>query len=368
MGRKKALMYVVLLIVIALFVFIIVSGNKAKKSEKKDVLIPVSVITAPVVKGSIQEYLTYTGTLEGREQATVMSQTSGVVERVSMNPGQVCKIGQVLGTVENSQQEAGVEQAKAQVMAAETNYEKAQKDLTRIQQLYDDKVATKDNLEMTQLGVKSSFAQLKGAQAGLKVAQKQLDNTYLKATINGRIATKLINVGQTLGPGSPIATLVDDSAFKLKVFVPENNITKVKLKDQVEVTVDAITGKSFKGTIQSVSIAFEGEGNSYPVEIIIQKSGNQDIKAGMFARSTISTLKKDNTMLIPSAAVITNDNQTYVYVVSGNKAVKKQIEIGLKNNENSEVLSGLKSEDKVITTGKDAVSDGTLIQLGDKKS
>jgi RND family efflux transporter MFP subunit len=364
MGRKKVIMYGVMILVLVLFVFIIASGNKARKGQKKDILIPVSVLTAPVVNGSIQEYLSYTGTLEGREQATVLSQTAGVVEKVSMNPGQACKIGQVLGTVENSAQQAGVNQAKAQELAASANYEKAQKDLERIQSLYNDKVATKDNLEMTQIAVKSAFAQYKGAQAALQAANKQLDNTYLKATINGRIATKLINVGETLAPGMPIATLVDDSAFKLKIFVPENNITQVKLKDQVDVTIDAIPGKTFKGTINSVGMAFEGDGNSYPVEIIIQKNGNPDIKAGMFARSIISTLKKDNTMLIPASAVVMNDNQTYVYVVNGNKAVMKKIETGLKNDESYEVLSGLSIEDKVITTGKDAVSDGSLIQLG----
>ncbi|HNX00706.1 MAG TPA: efflux RND transporter periplasmic adaptor subunit [Candidatus Cloacimonadota bacterium] len=367
MARKKGLMYGIIFIIIVLFLFIIVTGNKARKSEKKDLVIPISVLTAKMTVGPIQEDLKYTGTLEGKEQATVLSQTAGVVETVSCTPGQKCRIGQVLGMVENSAQQAGVDQAQAQVMAAETNYEKAQKDMTRIQKLYDDKVTTKDNLELTQLSVKSAFAQLKGAQAALKAIQKQLNDTYLRATINGRVATKLIEIGQTLAPGTPVATLVDDSAFKLKIFVPESNITKINQNDQVNVTVDVIPDKVFKGTVKTVGLAIQGDGNSYPVEISIPKNGDNDLKAGMFACSTIATSKKANAMLIPADAVITNSNQTYVYVVNGTKAAIRNIVVGLKNENYYEVISGIGPNDQIITVGKDQVSDGSPIQMGESK-
>lgn len=367
MTRTKKLTLSVLAFVILLFAFIIVTGHHAKKNTKRDTLLPISVVTKDVIQGPIQESINFTGTLEGREQAEVLSQTAGVVEKILFTPGQNCSIGQVLAVVENSQQEAAVAQGSAQVMAAETNYEKAQKDLKRMETLYNSNVATKDNLEIAQMSVKSAFAQLKGAQAGLKAAQKQLSDTYIKATIQGKVATKLINLGQTVSPGTAIAQLVDDSAFKLKLLVPESNITKIKSNQSVDVTVDVIPGTTFKGRISSVGLAFDDQGTSYPVEITVNRGANKEIKAGMFARCLIGVSQKSDAMLIPREAVTIVDDQAFVYVVNGNKAAKKMIQLGLKGDLNYEVLDGLTYTDKVITIGKEQISDGSSILIGANK-
>lgn len=363
--KKTRIFAIMIIILVLLFAIAIVNGNK-KSQIKENIKLPVSVELAEVANGSIDAREIYTGTLEGKEQTDVVSQTAGVIEKILFAPGQNCKIGQVLLVVEGSQQEAAVEQAKAQVMAAETNYQKAQKDLTRIEQLYNDKVTTKDNLELTQLNVKSAFAQLKGAQAGLKAAEKLYSDTQIKATINGKIATKLVNLGQTISPGVPIARLVNDSEFKLKIYVPEVNIIALKANQTVDVTVDVLPDANITGRVKSVGLAFEGESKSYPVEIMIPHSGSNELKSGMFARCTIETGKKANALLVPENAVIIDNNEYIVYVAEGDKAIKKKIEIGLKNEQFYEVKSGLSLGMKVITNGKDQVTDGAKIVLGDK--
>ncbi len=365
MTRNKKLAFSLLVIVVLLFVYLIM-GSKKQMKKQQDLNIPVSVVTADVIKGDIEANIAYSGNLEGREQATIMSQTGGVVEKVLFTPGQVCKVGQALVQVENSQQEAGVEQAKAQVMTAETNYEKAQKDLVRIERLYNDKVATKDNLELSQLNVKAAFAQMKAAQAGLKVADKQYSDTFIKATINGRIATKEVNLGQTVAPGVEIAKIVDDSEFKLKFSVPENSIAKLRAGQSVQVMVDAVAGKVFSGKVLSVGLAPEKEGTSYPVEVLMSRQGNTEIKSGMFARCIITTEKRTNTMLVPQKAITVVNNEYFVYVAEGKKASMKKVDIGLYNQEKYEILAGISVTDKVITVGKEQITDGSLIQLGAK--
>jgi RND family efflux transporter MFP subunit len=364
-NHKIRVIGIISLAIILLFALAIYKGkskSKIKASEK----LPVTITAVSPFYGAISQIESYTGTLEGKEQADVISQTSGVIEKILFTPGQTCRIGQVLAIVENSQQEANVEQAKAQLMAAETNYEKAQKDYTRIQKLFEDNVTTRDNLEMSQLGVKSAYAQLKGAQASLKVAEKLYSDTQIKATINGRIATKLINIGQTLAPGMPIATLVNDSEFKLKVFIPEANISAMKVNQMVDITIDVLPELEIKGRIISTGLAFEGQGKSYPVEISIPHKGYEDIKAGMFARCKVITHTKDKAFLVDEKAVIVENNEYYVYIINGDKAVKTQIKTGLRDEEYYEVLEGLNENSKVVTDGKDQINEDSVIAIGEK--
>ncbi len=369
MKRKDKIRFVMItiIVIILLFAFAVTKGMSKKNIKTNDKL-PVSVETHEVQIGEISEHESYTGTLEGKEQADIISQTSGVVEKILFTPGQNCKAGQELCIIENSQQKAGVEQASAQVIAAESNYEKAQKDYARMEQLYKDKVSTKDNLELSQLNVKSAYAQLKGAQAGLMMAEKMYSDTRIKSSIEGKIATKLVNLGQTIAPGMPVARIVDDSEFKLKILVSESRISSIKKNQSVKITIDALPSLQIDGHIQSVGLAFEGEGKSYPVEITIPHKTHEDIKSGMFTRCDIKTGSNAQALLIPESALITENNEYFVYVADGNKVQKTKVEIGLRDPEHVEIINGLQKGMMVVTTGKEMLNEDSLISTGDIKN
>jgi membrane fusion protein, multidrug efflux system len=357
---RKGVVLLFIGIVVVLFLVLVMGAVTAKKKQKQEELPPISVVANPMTVGSIEEVVSYSGSLEGREQAQVVSQTAGVVTRVNFNAGDGFHAGQVMVEVESSQQEAAVDQAEAQVLAADTAYDKAQNDLNRIQRLYDSQVASKDNLEQAQLGLKSAYAQKMGAQAGLKVARKQLSDTRIPAPINGMIGNREVTLGQTLTPGTPIATVIDDREFLLKVYVPEAGVAQIKSGQTVDVSVDALGGALAKGRVRSVGLAFEQGGSAYPVEIIIPRVTG--MRAGMFARCIVSTARKDGTQLVPATAILRIDNLPYVYIAENGKAVLKKVEIGLQNDREVEILTGITPADRVITTGKDQVTDGVKIQ------
>lgn len=361
MKRKKAINIIVIAVIVIALVAVI--GGHKKKAIKADANEIFTVETATPVIGQMEERFEYTGNLEGVEQAMVTSQTAGVVQKVLFDMGKPVRVGQVLAVIENSAQQAAVEQAKAQVMAAETNYEKANKDLSRIQNLYNDKVAPKDNLEMAQLNVKSAYAQWKGAQAGQMAAEKQLSDTYIKSTLNGVVASKKVNLGQTVAPGTEIGVIVNNSSFKLLLMVPENNITRLKSNQPVTVAVDVLPQKEYVGSIKSIGLVPDQNGNSYPVEISIRNSKDNDLKAGMFSRCSIRVGQKNDAMTIPQSAVIINGKTASVYVVENGKAKSKEVQIGLKNESYYEITSGLSTDDKVITIGKELVTDGSLVKV-----
>lgn len=352
-------------VILAILGYFIVNRIVTKGSQDKTTKIAKNIFieAETAIMGNIEGKLYYTGNVEGVHEATVISQTSGIVEKLNFAIGNRCSEGQVIAVVQNAQQQAGVEQAKAQVLAAESNYEKANLDLKRIEKLNAENVATKDNLELMQLNVKSAMAQLRGAQAGLKVAEKQLADTYIKAAISGFIATKDIEKGGTVMPGSKIAHITDVSKLKIRIMVNETDVIKLKPGKIVSVKIDAMPEKNFAGVISNIGYATENGMRSYPIEVVVDNTKGMDIKSGMFARCEIIAESKENTLVIPeNAVVLNNDLTTHVFVVENGVAKKKIVTLGVKGDGKYEVVSGLSNSDKVVTTGKERLVDGVSVK------
>jgi RND family efflux transporter MFP subunit len=363
MKKRKGL--IISLAIILLIIIWAAFRITAKYSIEKDVTTStmITVHSEKVKIENIEGKISYTGTVEGINEATVISQTAGTIQKVYAEVGKKCSAGNVLVVIQNEQQQAGVEQAKAQVLLAETNYEKATKDLERTEKLFNEKVATKDNLELAQLNVKSAQAQLKGAQASLKVSEKQLSDTYIKATISGRIASKEVNLGGTVTPGTKIATLVDNSKVKVKLMVSETDVIKLKQNQEALVKVDAIPGKEFKGKISTIGLVTEQSGRSYTVEVIVDNKGDGEIKSGMFARCEIVIEQKNEVITAPEKAVIiNNDGSASVFVIETGKAFEKKVKLGIKGAGKYEILDGLKPDSKIVIEGSERLKDGIEVK------
>ena len=362
MKNKKNFLIIIAVIAVVVFLISLRLVNKAAAGKQDTQQLNQTVETSDAQMGHIEDKLNYTGNIAGINEAVIMSQTSGTIVKENVKVGDRFAANQPLFVVENDMQRANVEQAKAQVLAAETNYEKAKNDLKRIEKLFEEKVATKDNLELSQLNVKSALAGLRGSEAGLKVADKQLADTYISSKIAGKLGSKKISVGGTVAPGTEIGKIVDDSRLKVAVLVSETDIAKLKTGQKVTVTVDAIPGTVFEGKILTVGLATDKEGRSYQVEVMIDNSKNPEIKSGMFARCEIVTQVKDNVLVIPEKAIIPNNDGTkQVFVVYGGKAIAKPVTVGIKTGSLAEIISGLSVGEKVITVGQQRVENNAPV-------
>ncbi|MBM2813561.1 MAG: efflux transporter, family, subunit [Ignavibacteria bacterium] len=361
MKKGKLILWTVVLGFIAIFVIKVLSKTSDGKAAPEA---PVFAVTTQQVQvGKIDGIMNYTGTVEGIAEAAIISQTAGVIEKVNFNVGQRVAAGSVLAVIENVQQKAATEQAGAAVLAAETGYEKAKNDLARIESLFSQNVATKDNLEMSQLGVKSALAQLKGAQAAQKVAEKQLADTYIKATISGAAATKDINVGGTIAPGMRVTQVVDLSKLKIKINVNENDVAKIIVGKRVDVRIDAYPDKIFEGKIATIGLFAGINVRTYQVEVLLDNRNTHEIKSGMFARCQIMTQSNENALIVPETAVtLNNDGSANVFVIDNGKAFLKKVIVGLKNAGKYEITSGIAPGAKVAVLGKERLADGMIVR------
>ncbi len=367
---KKIILIAVVLMALVTIGIVYKAINKNNQATTTTVLQLVSVKTEQVKTSDIEGEMAYTGTVEGINEAMIVAQTSGTILKMNAIVGSKCGSGQVLAVVHNTQQTAAVQQAKAQLLAAQNSLDKAKLDLGRVERLFKDKVSTQDNLELSQLNVKAAEAQVKGADAALDVAQKQLDDTYIKTTIAGYIASKEVNLGATVAPGAKIAQIVDISKFKIKIMVSENDAVKIQTGKTVNVKVDALPRQVFEGKVSTIGLCTQEGMRSYPVEVLIDnKSQKLAIKSGMFARCVINIESKKNAIVVPeNSVIINNDGSANVFVAENGKAVNKNVVLGIKNSGKYEIVSGITADAKVITDGKERVKDGIEIKEIIKKN
>lgn len=202
------------------------------------------------------------------------------------------------------------------------------------------------------------------AQAALKQAQYALDQATMKAPFSATIARVDLRVGERAGQNGVIA-IADLSSFHINAPVDELDVAQVQNGQPVTIVLDALPGKPISGVISNIDpLATKNDkgSNTYKVTVAIT-TADPAIRPGMTAAAQIETQRKENVVLVPRRAVQSENGQSYVLIPTGGPPdrvtqtpanERRNVTIGLSNNEQIEITSGLKAGEQVLV--KDVVS------------
>lgn len=241
--------------------------------------------------------------------------------------------------------QAGVQAAQGNVAVAEANLARAQAAFDRMQE-----PPTDDEIAILE-------AQIASAKTNLSLAQLRLEQSMIIAPMAGTIANVLINSGEQASPGAPAITLVNEDAFHIDVNVDEIDIDQIALGQKVDVTLDALQDRIVKGSIAEIAPTSASAGGvvTYLVTINIEAGEGLTLRPGMSANASIVVEEVDDVLIVPNWAVRL-DRETgnaFVNRKMSNDAIEEVvIETGLRNEQFSEVVSGLKSGDIVVVTSE----------------
>lgn len=221
------------------------------------------------------------------------------------------------------------------------------------------------NLAQARLDLKKAPArsfEIDVAQANVKRAQATVDRYYsllsdtmIKAPVDGLITKINIDIGEQSSMTQPAISMIGLSKTQIKVDVPESDITKLKVGNTVDITLDAFgNDQVFGGTVIFIDPA-----STVISEVIYYKvtvgfnAQDERIKSGMTANLTILTNSKDNALVVPSRTVTARGDIRYIQVLENNKPVEKEVQVGLKGDDGLwEITSGLNAGEKVIVSTK----------------
>lgn len=352
-------------------------GPKTDADAQSSVPVEVAAATHAPINAS------YSGTaaLEAEQEADVVAKTSGVLLKLYVEEGETVKPGQLLAQIDPASASNALAQSSAQLRKAQTTYDRAAKAIQK------------------QLVPKAEYDQdmydMQAQQAATRGAALQLSWTRITAPIGGVISRRMVKQGNLVQVNQAIFHIVDMDPLTATLNVPEREIGTLKSGQPVKLAVDALPGKDFSGVIQRIAPVVDANSGTFRVTCVFDNAiaGYEVLRPGMFGRIDIVYDQRRDALVIPRSALIDEDGETAVFVVergvakpkSSDKtkphpgdavaaetkkpaaptlvAKRRTVKIGYVDGDRVEIRSGLKTGERVVTLGRDAVRDGSEVQV-----
>ena len=370
---KRTYLTMLMVVVIGLFVL---SGCRRQAEEqevKEKPVVPVLVyVTKP---DTISQYLKLTGGIEAKNEAFVYSKSSEKIDRLLVKIGDQVTKNQVLLTQSNQILQQGITQAESAVRSAAAQYELTQQELERVKRLFQEKIASQQQLDQATTQSKATKEGLEQAQSRLQQAKEQYQSSVVKAPIAGQVAMIFFQEGQVAPVGQQVIKIVHASAVKAKLYVPEIDIAHVSLGQKVIATFPAFPDVEFAGVVDRIDEAIDPQKRALEIEVRIDNP-QPPLKSGQFGQFLIEIEQHSDVIVVTDAAVMTqtevklNDKGEqkafqayYVYVVEDGKARKREVTPGIYAGGQIELTSGVDVGEAIIVVGQNLVKDGDAVNI-----
>jgi membrane fusion protein (multidrug efflux system) len=304
------------------------------------------------------------GQLKPYNEVNIFPKVNGFVKKVYVDRGSLVKKGQLLVTLEAPEMES-------QLQAANSKYLQAQENAVASKEKYERlKDAAKEPGSVSPLDLDNALSKMKADNAMAlseksNVASVRTMQNYLniRAPFDGMIVQRNISPGALVAPGKsadqPMLTLQDIRKLRLEVYIPEDYVDKVDLKQSVKFIFNAMPGKEQLATISRSSNAL-GSMRSEAIEIDVANTYNT-LKPGMYAEVKIPMVSGSKSLLVPNNAIVRSTEREYVIAVIDGKAMLIDIKEGLSRNDSTEVFGNLKPNQAILTNANDEIKEGTQI-------
>lgn len=312
-GKKRALWLLGAALVVAGGLYFLGAGRKPK--------VP-SFETLPVDRGPIVSRISASGTVSARTTVLVGSQVSGRLSEIHVDFNSPVKKGQLLARIDPQIFEAGVAQAKANLVAAQAQLERAranlgeaEREVARRKVLAERRLIAEVELEtatsrldVARADVQAARGALAQAEASLRQAELNLEMTRIISPIDGVVISRDVDVGQTVAASfqaPELFTLAEDlRQMQVHTHVAESDVAQIKEGEPAQFTVDAYPGRVFHGTIREIRNAAQTTQNVVTYNAVIDVD-NTDLalKPGMTATVSFVLAERENALRVPNAAL-----------------------------------------------------------------
>ncbi len=302
---------------------------------------PAAVEVARAKVESISDEVQAVGSLRSVQGVVVRPEVSGRIARLGFSDGQRVTRGQLLVQLDDTLQQAQLKQAEAQASIARTNLQRSRELLAQ-------------NF-VSASAVDQNAAALQVAEAQVALAQAQAQRMRVLAPFDGTIGLKLVDVGDYVKDGADIVSLEDLRSLTVQFALPERYAERVRPGQAVDMTVDALPGRSFKGRVQALDSQVDANGRALQVLAQVSNPGTV-LRPGMFARSRVLFSVREGAVVVPEEALVPVGAKQFLFkVIDGpdGKKVSQRLEarIGLRLPGRVEILEGVKPGDSIVTAG-----------------
>lgn len=320
-------------------------GEKKQAAQEQTVRVKVQQIQTEAVNGEQG----FSGTIEESSGTSLSFAVTGTIKKIHVSAGQMVGAGQLIAELDPAT-------LMNSYTIAKTSLEQVQDTYNRMKELHD--AGSLPDMQWIQIE-----NELKSAMASEAISKKSLNDTKLYAPFSGYIASKDAEIGQNAIPGSPIVKLVNISNVKVKIAVSENDVQRITKGSSMKIVVPALDNREFSGHVTERGVSADPRSRTYEVKATIQNPGNQ-LLPGMICQAFTNFMQGSTGVFIPANLVqLGGDNKTFVWVVNGGKALKREITICNETAQGVQISGGLSAGDQIIVSGQQKVSNGMSVEI-----
>ncbi|MGB3211047.1 MAG: efflux RND transporter periplasmic adaptor subunit [Desulforhopalus sp.] len=361
---KKAIILTTfgLILIVGILAGIKVFQIRAMIAQGEQFQLPPEVVTsAPVTSESWESLLTAVGSIDAVQGVTVTAEITGKIVEIAFEAGARVTAGDLL-----VQQDISAEQA--QLRSAESVAELARIEYKRSKKLLADKVISQSDYD-------SAYAQLTQALAQADNIRAVIAKKTIRAPFSGRLGIRHVNLGQVINDGQAIVSLQSLDPIYVNFLLPQQQLAQIRTGLTVRVSSDALPGQTRSCTITAISPEVDSATRNIRVQATLANPDEQ-LRTGMYVNVAIVLPAKEEVLTIPATAVLYAPYSDSVFVIedqkgedgsSAGKTVRQQfVRLGEKRGDYIAVLSGLKSEETIVSTGAFKLRNGQAVVVDNK--
>jgi multidrug efflux pump subunit AcrA (membrane-fusion protein) len=386
---------------LCLLVLLPLAGCGPKAQMAADQPVPVQLRAPNRVRQPVS--VAVSGAVEANVTAQSAFQIAGRVAKVFVEEGQAVRKGQVLAELDATDYRNGYDAAQGQADAAQAVDRKAQEGLRaqeleqaridfeqwqdqykRMKFLYDHKSLPANDFEKIEAAYKAAGQRYDMARQGTRVedkqaatgqfhaanaqmheARKRLGDTQLLAPITGFVGMRRIDVGDTVGAGTPVISVLDLNPVKVRVAIPEAEIGKVREGARATVAIPSLDGRQFEGKVETVGVAADPASRTYAAKIAVANP-ERLLRAGMVSEARVFSSSTMNAITVPGAAFVRDPQgvtHVYVYSPAQQRVYARRVDVGAPLGGEVEIISGLAGDEQVVVAGQQNVREGSPVRV-----
>ena len=346
------------------------TGKRATESSSLKTNGPVSIELsdgdiAIAQKMTMTQGLPVSGTLKAVRSAMVKARVAGEIVLLEVREGDAVKIGQIVARVDNTEYLARQNQNKQQAEAARAQVEVAQRQFDNNNALVNQGFISKTALDTSISNLNGAKASYQAALSTLDVATKALDDSVLKAPLNGFVSQRFAQPGERVAPEARIIEIVDLSQLELEATLTSAQAMNVKLGQIAKLNVE---GTHEEVSAKVLRINPSTQTGSRSVLIYLGLQSHPILRQGVFVQGSLGT-QKVQAIVVPLESVRSDKTKPYVQAIRDDKVIHIQVELGAKGEANGQAVMALKEIEEgalLLAPSAGAVRDGTLVTRAPK--
>lgn len=307
--------------------------------------VPVEVL--PAGRREISSFFETNSTLEAENEVDLVARIAGPITRLAVEEGDLVSRGQLLALIDDRE-------AQARAEVSRVAHQEAQLAFQRSEKLFEGGLISSEEYEQARSLVETTAAQLEEDQL-------QVGYTRLTAPFAGRIVVRYVDFAQQVNVGDAVFRLSDFTPLLAPIQVPERELPRIAPGQSAYLQLESFPGERFSAQVQRIRPVVDSATGT--VRVTLEVDGQGKLRPGMFARVFLRTETRADALVVPKAALSLESLGDTVYVVAEGVAQRRDVELGFREGDAVEILSGLEEGEAVVVVGQQSLSDGAPVQV-----